>query len=309
MNAQKTPALAARGLTKHFGPVAAVRGIDLTVSAGTVAALIGPFGAGKSTVLRLLLGLSQPTSGTVELHGPARGMLAPRGLHPGLTARDHLRGYAAAVRLPDERVDQVLGLVGLEERAAARIKMLAPGERTRLALATVLLDDPRVLLLDEPFDGLDPTERARLHDLLRRHARRGGSALLTGESLAAALPAADQVIVLSAGTVTYQGTPTRLRRNHPDRLVVAASTPIALATMLAARGYTDAVMRPDGRLAIAEASEAQIRDAAIAAGVRIDAILADPIHPDRVLAGLTKTAVPSAIPAGVAPPQPYGIPR
>ncbi|WP_225725015.1 MULTISPECIES: ATP-binding cassette domain-containing protein [unclassified Nocardia] len=302
----RRPAITVCGLTKRFATASAVENVGFTVSEGTTAALVGPAGSGKTTVLRLLLGLIEPTSGTTTLDGVAHGMLTPRGLHPARTARDHLRVYAAAAGIPDERVEQVLGQVGLGEVADTKAGALSPGEQTRVALATALLGDPRLLLLDEPTAGLDPAERGQLQDLLRRHTARGGTVLLTSESLAAVLPGADQLIVLSAGSIVYQGTPARLRRGHPDRLVVTASTPIALATMLAARGYTDSVMRPDGRLAVAEATAAQIEDAAAAAGVRIDGIVADQIHPDRVLAALTKPANPPVV-SGLATP--YGIPR
>ncbi|WP_330228732.1 ATP-binding cassette domain-containing protein [Nocardia sp. NBC_00508] len=303
---------------------------SFTVPAGTTAALVGPQGAGKTTVLRALLGLIAPTSGTASVGGPgsarpdaapsARGVgavLAPRGLHPARTARDHLLIYAAAAGVVDARVGEVLELVGLDEHAATKCGAMSIGQQTRLALATALLGDPPLLVLDDPMDGLEAAERGWLQEFLRRHTRRGGSALLSSESLAAVLPGADHLIVLNEGAVVYQGSPARLRRGHPDRLVVTASPPIALATMLAAQGFTDAVIRPDGRLAVAEATEAQIRAAATAAKVRIDNIIPDPIHPDRVLASLTKpTAAPAPHYPGLAAPgtqqpssMPYGIPR
>lgn len=330
MSAVRPLAFSVRALTKRYGLVAAVENVSFTVPSGSTAALVGPRGAGKSTIVRILLGLSAPTSGAASIGGPGThrspegassaqivgGVLAPRGIHPGRTARDHLWVYAAAVGVPDARVYEVLDLVGLDTEAGTRGAALSAGQQTRLALATALLADPPLLVLDEPMDGLDAAERGWLQDFLRRHAHRGGSAVVTSESLAAVLPGADEVIVLNAGAVVYEGSPARLRRGHPDRLVVAASTPIALATTLAARGFTDAVIRPDGRLAVAEATETEIRDAAAAAQVRLDSVIPDLIHPDRVLASLTRP--PSPAPAhypglsGVAaptPPMPYGIPR
>ncbi|MEU6190288.1 ATP-binding cassette domain-containing protein [Nocardia sp. NPDC047038] len=328
MSGTRPIAFAVRGLTKQYELATAVTDVSFTVPSGTIAALVGPRGAGKTTILRVLLGLLAPTSGTASVGGPGSrgntagsanvigGVLAPRGLDPARTAREHLWVYAAAANVVDSRVTEVLELVGLDEHARTKIGALSIGQQTRLALGTALLGDPPLLVLDEPMDGLDPAERGWLHDFLRKHARRGGSVLLTSESLGAVLPAADQLVVLSEGTVVYQGTPARLRRGHPDRLVVAASTPIALATTLAAQGFTDAVIRPDGRLAVAEASEAQIRTAATAAQVRIDSIVPDPIHPDRVLASLTRpTATPAphypglSAPAQPPSPTPYGIPR
>ncbi|WP_406265353.1 ATP-binding cassette domain-containing protein [Nocardia sp. NBC_00881] len=333
MSGARPLAFSVQALTKWYDLTPAVENVSFTVSSGTTAALVGPRGAGKTTVLRLLLGLLAPTSGTAVVGGPRStrqdaagssrmvgGVLTPRGLHPARTARDHLWSYAAAVDVADARVPEVLEIVGLDEEANTKISGLSAGQQTRLALATALLPDPPLLVLDDPMDGLDAAERGWLQDFLRGHARQGGSALLSSESLAAVLPSADTLIVLKEGTVVYQGSPARLRRGHPDRLVVAASTPIALATMLAAQGFTDAVIRTDGRLAVAEATEAQIRAAAAAAQVRLDSIVPDPIHPDRVLASLTKsTAAPApqypglAVPAGIGTqqpsPMPYGIPR
>ncbi|WP_405161120.1 ATP-binding cassette domain-containing protein [Nocardia sp. NBC_01499] len=334
MTAVPSLAFSVRGLTKRYGLASAVENVSFTVASGTTAALVGPHGAGKTTIARTLLGLLEPTSGSAAVGGPGSnrahsdadratssarvvgGVLAPRGLHPGRTARDHLRVYAAAVGVPDGRVEEVLEAVGLAEVAGSKARALSAGQQTRLALATAVLGDPPLLVLDEPMEGLDAAERGWLQDFLRRHAKRGGSALVTSESLAAVLPGADSVIVLSEGAVVYQGSPARLRRGHPDRLVVAASTPIALATTLAARGFIDAVIRPDGRLAVAEATEADITAAAAAAQVRLDSIIPDLIHPDRVLASLTKPPTPAVSPypglAGAAhhpSPTPYGIPR
>lgn len=330
MTRERPPAFAVRGLGKQFLGVAAISDVSFTVPTGSTAALIGPPGAGKTTILHILLGLIEPTHGSAAVGGPGTGappdaapsatarvigaVLAPRGLHPARSARDHLRVYAAACGLADERVEQVLETVGLDARTRVRAGALTPGEQTRLALATALLPDPPLLVLDDPYAGLDPAERGWLQDCLRRHTRRGGTVLLSSQTLSGVLPGADQLIVLNAGSVVYQGTAARLRRSHPDRLVVAAATPIALATMLAARGFTDAVIRPDGRLAVAEATEEQIRDAAAAAGVRVDSIVADPIHPDRVLAALLKPPTRPVTPtSGIAePPTPTpiaGIPR
>ncbi|WP_378733687.1 ABC transporter ATP-binding protein [Nocardia brasiliensis] len=333
MTAVRPLAFSVRALTKRYGLVSAVENVSFTVASGSTAALVGPRGAGKTTIARTLLGLLEPTSGTAAVAGPGSsrargdsaerdvssarivgGVLAPRGLHPSRTARDHLKVYAAAVGVPDARVAEALELVGLTEAAGTKGGALSAGQQTRLALATAVLGDPPLLILDEPMDGLDAAEGGWLQDFLRRHTARGGSALLTSESLAAVLPGADQVIVLNEGAVVYQGSPARLRRGHPDRLVVAASTPIALATTLAARGFIDAVIRPDGRLAVAEATEADIRDAAAAAQVRVDSIIPDLIHPDRVLASLTRPPSPAPYPGLAGPahhptPMPYGIPR
>ncbi|MFE3193390.1 ABC transporter ATP-binding protein [Nocardia sp. NPDC059240] len=296
-------AIAAGGLTKTLESGTIVDDVSFVVPAGTVAALVGPHGAGKSTVLRMLLGLLTPTSGTATVGGPGAGLragrpvvgavLTPRGLHPARKVYAQLGVFAAAAGVSDTRAEELLALVRLTDVADQRIGGLPEGMKTRLALAIALLGDPPLLVLDDPTTGLDLRETAWLNDFLRGHARRGGTVLLTSRTLSTVLPVADELIVLDRGRVAYQGSPARLRRSHPDRLLVKASSPIALATTLAAQGFTDAVMRPDGRLAIAEASVTQLESAASTARVQLTEITPEHIHPDQVLAALTQTGAPA----------------
>ncbi|WP_336085835.1 ATP-binding cassette domain-containing protein [Nocardia sp. SSK8] len=323
MSAGRGDAVRVRGVGKQFVQAVAVDGIDFAVPAGSVTALVGPAGAGKSTVLRMVLGLQRPTSGAIEIGVPGSGpaalgaVLTPRGLHPARTVRDQLACYAPVVGASRRRVTAVLEHTGLAAVAQSTVERLHPVQQTRLALAIALLADPPLLVLDDLFAGADGLERGWLSGLLRGHAERGGAVLVSADTLADVVAVADQLVVLSEGAVVWQGTPAKLRRGHPDRLVVAAQPSIALATALAAQGFTDAVMRPDGRLAVAEASEATIRSVAAAAQVRIGSIVSDPIHPDRVLASLTKprrhahhAPTPPVTPGGFAPaPTSYGMPR
>src|SRR3954467_918021 len=153
--------IVARGLTKTYGHRTAVDGIDVTVEPGQVTGFLGPNGAGKSTTMRMILGLDRPTAGTVTVNGhrysdspaPLRevgALLEARALHPGRSARDHLRWLAVSNRIPAARVEEVLGLVGLTSVAHQRGGRVSVGRGQRLAIAVALLGDPPVVVLDEP---------------------------------------------------------------------------------------------------------------------------------------------------------------
>ena len=155
------------GLSKRFGDVTAVDGLSFTAREGAVTGFLGPNGAGKSTTLRMLLGLVTPSDGTAtidgnryaDLHAPFRrvgAMLETDAFHPGRRARDHLRILATAADLPAKRVDAVLEEVDLVDAGHRRVKGFSLGMRQRLGLASALLGDPTVLILDEPANGLDP---------------------------------------------------------------------------------------------------------------------------------------------------------
>ncbi|GAB3962341.1 ABC transporter ATP-binding protein [Plantactinospora veratri] len=157
------------GLSKRFGAVTAVQDLSFTVRPGAVTGFLGPNGAGKTTTMRMILDLVRPSSGTATIGGRRyRDLNRPSGtvgavfdasaFHPGHTARDHLRTYAAMGGYPDSRVEELLRLLGLADAAHRRTRTFSTGMRQRLNLATALLGDPPVLLLDEPGNGLDPEE-------------------------------------------------------------------------------------------------------------------------------------------------------
>ena len=157
----------ARGLTKRYGSTLAVNDLSFTVEPGVVTGFLGPNGAGKSTTMRMILGLDRPSAGGALVNGhrfvdskqPMRevgALLDAKAAHPGLKARDHLRGLALSNQIPRQRVDEVLTLTGLGEVAGRRIKGLSLGMSQRLGLAAAMLGDPGVLLFDEPVNGLDP---------------------------------------------------------------------------------------------------------------------------------------------------------
>lgn len=206
----------ARGLTKTFGRVTAVRDMSFTAPAGKITGFLGPNGSGKTTTLRMSLGLVRPTGGTVLIGGvpysqldhPRRrvgALLEATGFHPGRRARDHLRVLAGAERIPDRRVDEVLGQVDLAGAAGRRVRGFSLGMRQRLGIAAALLGDPDVLILDEPVNGLDPAGIAWLRGLLRRLAAEGRTIVLASHLLSEIAQTADHVLIVSAGKLRFAG--------------------------------------------------------------------------------------------------------
>ena len=205
-----------RDLTKTFGRVTAVRGMSFTAPAGKVTGFLGPNGSGKTTTLRIVLGLVREDAGTALIGGvpysrlarPRRtvgAMLEATGFHPGRRARDHLRVIADASGVPSRRVDEVLAQVDLTSTARRRVREFSLGMRQRLGLATALLGDPRVLLLDEPANGLDPAGIAWLRGLLRSQADEGRTVIVASHVLSEVAQTVDHVVIVSAGQVRFAG--------------------------------------------------------------------------------------------------------
>ena len=229
------------GLTKRFGPFLAVDDLSFAVEPGRITGFLGPNGAGKTTTLRMLLGLVHPTSGTATIDGAAyRDLADPLGtvgaaleatsFHPGRTGRDHLRVLAAAARIPDTRVDEMLALTGIPAFARRRAGAYSMGMRQRLGLAAALLGDPRVLILDEPANGLDPEGIRWLRGFLRHlSADQGKTILVSSHLLQEVEQTVDDVVIIANGVLVRQGTMAELgggggalvRTPNPERLAQA----------------------------------------------------------------------------------------
>jgi ABC-2 type transport system ATP-binding protein len=205
-----------RGLVKRFGAVTAVDGLSFTVQPGTVTGFLGPNGAGKTTTLRMLLGLVAPSAGTAEIDGRAYrdlpeplhavgAVLEAASFYPGRTARAHLRIQALAAEADPSRVDDVLELVGLADAGDRRIGGFSLGMRQRLGLATAVIADPEVLILDEPANGLDPEGVRWLRGLLRGFAAEGGTVLVSSHLLAEVAQTVDAVVIIDHGRLVAQG--------------------------------------------------------------------------------------------------------
>lgn len=216
-----TTDISVRALSKQFGAVPAVRDLTFDVPAGRVTGFLGANGAGKTTTLRMLLGLVRPGAGEALIGGqrydrlpePRRtvgAVLEAGGFHPGRRGRDHLRIAAHVAGIPGGRVDEVLDQVGLTEAADRRVREYSLGMRQRLGLATALLGDPRVLVLDEPGNGLDPAGMAWLRGLLRELARDGRTVLVSSHVLSEVAQTVDHIVIVHGGRLRFAGPLDRL---------------------------------------------------------------------------------------------------
>lgn len=234
------PAIRAEGLRKHFGDVHAVRGIDLSVYPGEIVAFLGPNGAGKTTALDMVLGLSEPTSGTVQVLGqsPRKAAAAGRlsavlqtgGLLRDLTVRETVTAIAAMYHLTD-RVPEVLERADLGGIARRRVGKCSGGEQQRLKFALALIPDPDVLVLDEPTAGMDVTARARFWDVMRADAEAGRTVVFATHYLQEAENFAGRTVVLNEGLVVADAATKDLRASLGGRTITVLVPDAALQTL------------------------------------------------------------------------------
>jgi ABC-2 type transport system ATP-binding protein len=204
-------------LNKSYGDHHVLRDVSFGVRPGRVTGLLGPNGAGKSTALRCLLGLVRPDSGTVTVHGSVGVAMDSLGFHPNVTVRRQLDIVARSLGLSAERTDEVLRTVGLEGATGKRVRSCSTGMRQRLALATALLPDPELLVLDEPLNGLDPEGIHWMRDLVGALAAEGRTVLLASHMLSEVARSVDDVVVLR-GQVLFCGSLRELGDGDPERL-------------------------------------------------------------------------------------------
>ncbi|MES2169408.1 MAG: ATP-binding cassette domain-containing protein [Actinomycetota bacterium] len=200
------------GLTKRYGSKIAVDSIDFQVKPGRVTGFLGPNGAGKSTTMRMIVGLDRPTAGTVTLDGKKYSdlkaplhevgvLLDAKAVHTGRSAYNHLRALAATHGISRRRVDEVIALTGLESVARKRVGGFSLGMGQRLGMASALLGDPAILILDEPVNGLDPEGVIWVRTLARHLASEGRTVFLSSHLMSEMAQTADQIIVLGRGKV------------------------------------------------------------------------------------------------------------
>ena len=256
--------ITATNLTKRYGRHTAVDDVSFECAPGTVTGFLGPNGAGKSTTMRMLVGLTPPTSGTAtvsgrpyrELPNPGRQigvLLDASAQHPGRTGREVLSLSARVQGVDEKRVDHLLDLVGLAGPAAKRrVRGYSLGMRQRLGIAHAFLGDPRVLVLDEPANGLDPEGIAWMRRLLRDFADRGGTVLLSSHLLREVEAVADRLVVIGNGRVMASGTKEELLAG--DEIRVRGLDPHILRAALERAGVPE---RPSSDCALLVRAEAE----------------------------------------------------
>jgi len=265
------------GLTKKYAGFTAVDEVSFTCRPGAVTGFLGPNGAGKSTTMRIIAGLTVATKGHASVNGvqyrdiPNPGtqvgvLLDASAQHAGRTGREILSISAATMGLPTSRVDEMLALVSLTgKESKRRVKNYSLGMRQRLGIANALLGDPKILILDEPANGLDPAGIHWMRSLLRDYANRGGTVLLSSHLLHEIEVIADEIIVIGNGRIVAQGTKAELL--HTAGTFVKATDASALANALTAAGLA-ATPSGDGGLRT-EAAPEQVGRAAASAGVAL----------------------------------------
>jgi ABC-2 type transport system ATP-binding protein len=265
-----------RDLTKRFGSFTAVDQLSFSVEPGRITGFLGPNGAGKTTTLRMLLGLIRPTGGSATIEGqryqdiasPMRmvgSALEATNFHPGRTGRDHLRVLAAATGIGDARVDEMLELVGIPAAARKRAGGYSMGMRQRLGLAAALLGDPKVLILDEPANGLDPEGIRWLRGFLRHLSRQGKTILVSSHMLQEVEQTVDDVVIINNGRLVKQG---RMSELHGDAKTIVRTTDLdALAGALRVADVTSETQ--DDTLVAATDDLRLIGDVALRAGLPV----------------------------------------
>jgi ABC-2 type transport system ATP-binding protein len=289
-------------LTKRYGQKTAVDGLTFSVKPGIVTGFLGPNGAGKSTTMRMILGLDKPTSGTAtvngrsytEHHAPLRevgALLEARAVHTGRSAFNHLRAMAATNGIPRARVDEVIDLVGLREVARRRAGGFSLGMGQRLGIASALLADPRILILDEPVNGLDPEGILWIRNLMHNLADQGRTILVSSHLMNEMAVTAAHLIVIGRG---------RLIADVPmEEFIAQASHGIVRVRTPQAAALHDLLAGPDititslerGLFSVTGLSAEQIGDRAVRAGLPLHELAPQQPSLEEAFMELTKEAV------------------
>ncbi|MFG6477449.1 ABC transporter ATP-binding protein [Microbacterium sp. P06] len=268
----------AHSLTKRYGAKTAVDNVDFTVRPGLVTGFLGPNGAGKSTTMRMIVGLDRPSAGSVIVNGKpyadhraplhqVGALLDAKAVHTGRSARNHLLAVAATHRIGKQRIDEVIGLTGLESVARKRVGGFSLGMGQRLGLAVALLGDPATLILDEPVNGLDPEGVAWVRQFVRHLAGEGRTVFLSSHLMSEMAQTADHIIVLGRGRIVADAPVSEILSNAAGGSVKVRTPQIAhLGPLLEAEGATVTATAPD-LLSVTDLAAPRVGEIAAGAGV------------------------------------------
>ena len=291
----EAPVVEVRGLTKRYGDTLAVDSLSFSIPRGRITGFLGPNGAGKTTTLRVLLGLVHPSAGDARVEGSRyRELRDPLGtvgavleadsFHPARSGRNHLRVLAAAAGVDAARVDEVLGQVELTPAARRRVGGYSLGMRQRLSVAGALLGRPRLLVLDEPANGLDPEGIRWLRDFLQRFAGEGGTVLISSHALAEVAQVAEEVVIVHHGRLVAQEPLAALTGRATGGTRVRSPQAERLRERLAAAGIEAA---PAGDGLTAAAPPERVGEVAAEAGIVLHELRAEETSLEEVFLALT----------------------
>ena len=304
------PPIEATGLKKAYRGRPAVDGIDLLVRSGEIYGFLGPNGAGKTTTLRMLLGLIRPDSGTIRLFGrnPQEDELAARAGVAGIIEEPRLYTYISGRRnlqllasydrsgAGQEVIDRALDLVELRDRAGDRVSEYSQGMRQRLGIAACLVRQPRLMLLDEPANGLDPAGIRFLRELLRNLAENGMTVFLSSHLLAEVQELCERVAIISSGRIVYEGSLGELRARAGRRYRLSVTDRArGMSLSAATAGISDVAMAGDQIEFAVDGDDALLRltRSLSEAGVAIRALVPEQLTLERVFFELTERPLPS----------------
>jgi ABC-2 type transport system ATP-binding protein len=292
----------ARSLTKRYGPTVAVSDLSFTIKPGMVTGFLGPNGAGKTTTMRMILGLDRPTAGAVTVSGvpyarlkwPMRevgALLDATAVHGGRSARSYLLSLAQTSDIPSRRVDEVLGIVGLSDVARRRSKGFSLGMSQRLGVAAALLGDPRILMFDEPVNGLDPEGILWIRTLMRSLAAEGRTVLVSSHLMSEMENTADHLLVIGRGRLIADcGMTEFLAGASAQSVRVRTLQADVLATAITAGGGTVSRISA-GEMEVRGLTEDQVADIAFANGVRLQHLSASKASLEQAFMELTADSV------------------
>lgn len=285
---QKSPqsAIQVHTLTHNFGDIKALDRISFDVPSGSLCGLIGPNGSGKTTTLRILLGLIRPDQCKAEILGNSiyspqsylkfvGALIESPALYPTLSARDNLKFFAKLGKLPEHRIDWVLNFVGLSSRSEEKVKNYSLGMKQRLGLALALLPKPELLILDEPTNGLDPAGILEIRELLRKLTKQGVTVFVSSHLLSEVEQICDYMVLLKAGQVIFSGAMTELQMRIQSCLTLEPEHPSdipLLCEMITQLGYK-VEKRHERVVVYADRTQgAKINKAAASVGISLNAI-------------------------------------